>query len=117
MLIKNVKLAEKNENVDLRITDGKFVAIQAGLKPNENEQVIDGNGNLALPPYVDSHVHLDTTMTACQPRWNETGTLFEGINIWAERKETLSIEDVKERARSEERRVGKECRSRWSPYH
>ena len=24
---------------------------------------------------------------------------------------------VTERARSEERRVGKECRSRWSPYH
>ena len=24
---------------------------------------------------------------------------------------------VKEGARSEERRVGKECRSRWSPYH
>ena len=22
-----------------------------------------------------------------------------------------------ERSRSEERRVGKECRSRWSPYH
>ena len=27
-----------------------------------------------------------------------------------------SIEQVKEN-RSEERRVGKECRSRWSPYH
>ena len=26
------------------------------------------------------------------------------------------VEDV-EKARSEERRVGKECRSRWSPYH
>ena len=25
--------------------------------------------------------------------------------------------DVKEGVRSEERRVGKECRSRWSPYH
>ena len=24
---------------------------------------------------------------------------------------------VKEPRRSEERRVGKECRSRWSPYH
>ena len=24
---------------------------------------------------------------------------------------------VKNRVRSEERRVGKECRSRWSPYH
>ena len=25
--------------------------------------------------------------------------------------------DTLERVRSEERRVGKECRSRWSPYH
>ena len=25
--------------------------------------------------------------------------------------------DDVERSRSEERRVGKECRSRWSPYH
>ena len=29
----------------------------------------------------------------------------------------LVINLVKERSRSEERRVGKECRSRWSPYH
>src|SRR3712207_9573297 len=29
-------------------------------------------------------------------------------------QETLLPEDV---SRSEERRVGKECRSRWSPYH
>ena len=31
-------------------------------------------------------------------------------SFW-ERRETLQIQ------RSEERRVGKECRSRWSPYH
>ena len=32
----------------------------------------------------------------------------------------VTLQDVMERAierRSEERRVGKECRSRWSPYH
>ena len=28
-----------------------------------------------------------------------------------------SIEECKDITRSEERRVGKECRSRWSPYH
>ena len=28
----------------------------------------------------------------------------------------LSLEQI-EKDRSEERRVGKECRSRWSPYH
>ena len=28
-----------------------------------------------------------------------------------------SISDPLDKLRSEERRVGKECRSRWSPYH
>ena len=31
--------------------------------------------------------------------------------------ELATIEDYKLLTRSEERRVGKECRSRWSPYH
>ena len=29
----------------------------------------------------------------------------------------LSLRETKDFIRSEERRVGKECRSRWSPYH
>jgi len=31
--------------------------------------------------------------------------------------EDSSAPDIKLSMRSEERRVGKECRSRWSPYH
>ena len=40
---------------------------------------------------------------------------FEG-RIW---KEEVNVRDFiqKNYTRSEERRVGKECRSRWSPYH
>src|SRR3989440_12693397 len=42
------------------------------------------------------------------------------VNFWATwcapcREEFPDL--VKIRSRSEERRVGKECRSRWSPYH
>ena len=29
----------------------------------------------------------------------------------------LATTDVRKISRSEERRIGKECRSRWSPYH
>ena len=29
----------------------------------------------------------------------------------------VMLEDINSHGRSEERRVGKECRSRWSPYH
>ena len=39
-------------------------------------------------------MHLDTTLTAGEPRWNESGTLFEGIQIWSERKKSLTHEDV-----------------------
>ena len=34
-----------------------------------------------------------------------------------ERLQILQIKDSETGMRSEERRVGKECRSRWSPYH
>lgn len=99
MLLKNVKLPDQTKLTDIRIEDGKFVQIKPDLTVNDSEQVIDAHGNLLLPPYIDSHVHLDATQTAGQPRWNETGTLFEGINIWAERKQTLTIDDVKARAK------------------
>ena len=44
------------------------------------------------------------------------GTGFE-IGQEAGRKNTLLRRDPRRLTRSEERRVGKECRSRWSPYH
>src|SRR5690554_7476159 len=36
---------------------------------------------------------------------------------WMTRPRSLCCEGLKRTIRSEERRVGKECRSRWSPYH
>ena len=41
----------------------------------------------------------------------ETAKKKSGIIIFLEQFKDLLV------ARSEERRVGKECRSRWSPYH
>ena len=41
--------------------------------------MIDCDGKLVLSPFIESHVHLDTCLTAGQPHWNMTGTLFEGI--------------------------------------
>ena len=32
-------------------------------------------------------------------------------------QQVLEEKSIPEKERSEERRVGKECRSRWSPYH
>ena len=62
------------------------------------EQQLDAGGNLVSPPFVEPHIHLDAAMTAGEPRWNRSGTLFEGIECWAERKATLSHADVIARA-------------------
>src|SRR5258708_22966687 len=35
----------------------------------------------------------------------------------ANRSSQSHVQENQDRPRSEERRVGKECRSRWSPYH
>lgn len=99
MLLKNVHVDNHKELVDVRITDEQFSEIGAGLAPKNGEKVIDGHENLLLPPFVDSHVHLDATLTAGQPEWNESGTLFDGIRIWSERKQDLTKEDVKKRAK------------------
>ncbi|MCD7119650.1 cytosine deaminase [Limosilactobacillus agrestis] len=99
MLLKNVHVDNHEEVVDVRIFNGKFSEIKANITPRDGEEVINGKENLLLPPFVDSHVHLDATLTAGQPEWNETGTLFDGIRIWSERKQDLTKEDVKSRAK------------------
>lgn len=101
MLIKNIYIENSKEAFDIRIEDGKFKQITKAntLDTLEGEEVIDGTGMSVYPPFVDSHVHLDTTMTAGEPVWNMSGTLFEGIECWSKRKETVTIEDVKERAK------------------
>ena len=43
--------------------------------------------------------------------------LAEDENAERHDKNRRQILDKTQNARSEERRVGKECRSRWSPYH
>lgn len=98
MLIQNVHIENQESLQSIRIENGIITAIEAQLIPHPNEQVIDGHGQLALPPFVDPHVHLDSTLTAGQPEWNESGTLFDGIRIWSERKKDLTHDDVKHRA-------------------
>lgn len=90
MLIKNVFIENSENKQDVRIENEKFIEIGSHLASHENEQTIEANGKLLLPPFIDSHVHLDATLTAGEPEWNQTGTLFDGIRIWSERKKTLS---------------------------
>ena len=99
MLIQQVFIENAPEASDIRVTDGKFEEIAPALAPRPGEEILDGTGCLALPPFIESHVHLDTCLTAGEPVWNQSGTLFEGIQCWSQRKERLTKQDVKDRVR------------------
>lgn len=113
--------AESDELVDIGIKDGLITAIcpkigdrssnECSKKYSINSSTdssedfysdstiyIDIEGKLVSPPFVESHIHLDSVLTVGEPRWNESGTLFEGIQIWGDRKQEISLKDVKRRA-------------------
>src|SRR5437879_11188412 len=83
------------ENRDIGVEDGMI----SDLEP-ESHQTIDLGGALVTPALVEPHIHLDAVLTVGEPRQNESGSLFEGIAIWAERVKSLTVEDVKQRVRT-----------------
>ncbi|RFA30788.1 cytosine deaminase [Alkalilimnicola ehrlichii] len=95
----NARLQGRAGLYRLAIEAGRFSAIteQAELAAAADNE-LDARENLVSPAFVEPHIHLDAALTAGEPRWNQSGTLFEGIECWAERKAQLSREDVIQRA-------------------
>jgi cytosine/creatinine deaminase len=101
LLIRRARLHRRQQPVDIAIKDGFFARIAPDLSAEEATRVVDADGRLVVPPFIDAHVHLDAVLTVGQPRYNTSGTLLEGIQIWSERKPDLTHEDVKRRALEE----------------
>ncbi|WP_312054387.1 cytosine deaminase [Pantoea brenneri] len=97
--INNVRLPWREGLWQIEIADGHIARIiPQPQQATPAEASLDGEGGLACAPFIEPHIHLDTTQTAGEPAWNQSGTLFEGIERWAERKALLSHQDVKQRA-------------------
>jgi cytosine/creatinine deaminase len=100
LILRNGRLLHPDGQItptDIAIESGTIAAIAPHLDTTAPQE-LDLEGHLISPPFVESHIHLDSALTAGQPRWNQSGTLFEGIEIWRERKQDLNLEDVKQRA-------------------
>ena len=99
MLVKNVHIHNREGLWQILIEEGNISRIFSQDEVfNYSGEILDGEEGIVYPPFVEPHIHLDATQPAGQPNWNQSGTLFEGIERWAERKSLLSHEDVKSRA-------------------
>ena len=99
MQIINARLRQRPELYRLEIENGTFTAITAQDAPQTaSAGQIDAGAKLVCAPFIEPHIHLDAALTAGEPSWNQSGTLFEGIERWGERKPMLTEADIRERA-------------------
>ncbi|MCJ5945725.1 cytosine deaminase [Klebsiella pneumoniae] len=99
MKIINARLRRQEALFTLDLQDGIIhrITAQAAMQ-TADAGAIDAQGRLAIPPFVEPHIHLDATLTAGEPEWNRSGTLFEGITRWSQRKASITPEDTRQRA-------------------
>ena len=98
LLIRNANLPDGRKRIDIAIENGSIVQMGPELDAQATRE-IDANDRLAAPPFVDSHFHIDSTLSYGRPRVNVSGTLLEGIELWGELKPHLTVENIKARAR------------------
>lgn len=98
LIIRNARIINKEKLVDIAIKNKRFYKIEENIEATAKEE-INAKGNLVSPPFVESHVHLDSALSAGLPRWNESGTLLEGIQLWSEYKETITKKQIKQNAK------------------
>ena len=97
IIIRNATMTDGQAGVDILISDGLIQAIGPKIDAKGHEE-IDAGGRLVSPPFVDCHFHMDATLSLGTPRLNRSGTLLEGIALWAELKPLLTQEALIERA-------------------
>ena len=100
LLVQHATLPDGRTDMSIAVQDGRIVEVTAGLTPEQapTHEVLDAQGQLLTPHFVDPHFHMDATLSYGLPRVNESGTLLEGIALWGELKPLLTQDALIERA-------------------
>ena len=97
LTIHNALHDKSLEIVHVGIQDGKIVQIsQDGISPGE--KTIDAQGAMISPALIEPHFHIENSLIWDTNNLNQSGTLREAIDIYAEVKVNLSPEDILKRA-------------------
>ena len=98
LIVRNATLPDGRTGIDVHTDAGRIAALGPQLPVPAGAELIDADGQLLCPPFVDPHFHMDATLSYGLPRVNQSGTLLEGIALWGELKPQLTQEALVERA-------------------
>ncbi len=96
LVIRNGINDTTGEAVEIGIESGVITAVsQSNLPPAIQE--LDAQGGMISPAFIESHFHLENALL-----WdgliNQSGTLYEAIELYAGVKHRLTAADIVERA-------------------
>ena len=97
LLVTHATLPDGRRDMSVAVQGGRIVEVAPALAAPAHE-VLDAQGLLLSPPFVDAHFHMDATLSYGLPRVNASGTLLEGIALWGELKPQLTADALVERA-------------------
>src|ERR1035441_8159424 len=125
VVIANGRVMDPASGLDavrhMGIRGGKVAAISA--EALHGRTVLDAKGLVVAPGFIDLHSHGQTPENYRFKAMDGVTTALEmevgvsPVSPWYAAREGKALVNFGASSRSEERRVGKECRSRWSPYH
>jgi len=98
LIVRQARLLGQHELQDIACRNGRIVDVRPRIEA-EAVEIVDARGYLVSPGFVDSHFHMDATLSLGRPRLNRSGTLLEGIALWNELKPDLTLESLRDRAR------------------
>jgi cytosine/creatinine deaminase len=98
ILVKNVVLWGTQGMRNVSIANGHFVGIDEGASPSASTVTLDAEGRMAVPGFVEPHIHLDKALISERAPVNVSGTLTEAIEILWEIKRNYTAEEIAERA-------------------
>src|SRR5882762_10238852 len=98
ILVKNVALWGTEGLCDIGIANGRFVSIgQSGASSNAG-LTLDAQGRMAVPGFVEPHIHLDKALISERASVNISGTLTEAIEILWNIKRNYTVDEIADRA-------------------
>src|ERR1700732_3093839 len=98
ILVKNVALWGTEGLCDLAIANGRFVSVNQGDVSSVPVLTLDAEGRMAVPGFVEPHIHLDKALISERAPVNRSGTLNEAIEILWELKRNYTVDEIEDRA-------------------
>ena len=98
ILVKNVALWGSEGLCDVEIANGRIVSIGGGHASRNAALTLDAEGRMAVPGFVEPHIHLDKALISERAPVNISGTLTEAIEILWNIKRNYTVDEIADRA-------------------